>query len=277
MNLFINKKDHNTPTRFISAVIILSIVIIYIQESGYYKNLALNIADKICTFIFVIEMFVKFHEQGLKGYFRSHWNQMDFILVILSLPSLLIFFIDFGSLDLSYLLVLRILRVFRITRILKMFPNRDIKQLGINIKIAFKDSFVVFVGFFLLIVTFSLISCALFREAAPDLYGTPTEGIYTTFRLFTIEGWYDIPEEIAQNLSPGIGRLVRIYFSIVVIIGGVIGLSLVNSIFTDAMVSDNNNTVERKIDATTGKIDALIAEIESLKEEITQLKQDKKQ
>ena len=275
MQLFINKKDQYTPTRFISFVIIISIVIIYIQESGYYKNLWLNIADKLCTFIFVIEMFVKLRVQGVKGYFRNKWNQMDFVLVILSLPSLLIFFIDFRELDLSYLLVLRILRVFRITRILKMFPNRDIKQLGINIKIAFKDSFVVFVGFFLLIITFSLISCALFRETAPDLYGTPTEGIYTTFRLFTIEGWYDIPEQIAQNLSPGIGRLVRIYFSIVVLLGGVIGLSLVNSIFTDAMVSDNNNIVEKKIDKTNAKIDSLLSQIESLKNEIQQLKDNK--
>lgn len=274
MQVFVNKRNIDNPTKFISLIIILSVVIIYIQESSC-SNLIIDILDIICTIIFTIEMIVKMNYFGISQYFKSNWNKLDFILVILSLPSIFAFFIDIQNVDLSYLLVIRILRVFRITRLLKMFPNRDIKQLGKNIKIAFKDSFVVFVGFFLLIVTFSLISSALFKEISPELYGTPTDGIYTTFRLFTIEGWYEIPDSISNNLSPTIGRLVRIYFAIVVIVGGVIGLSLVNSIFTDAMVSDNNDEIDKKIDQSNEKLEQLINKMNKLQQEIEQLKNKK--
>ena len=40
--------------------------------------------------------------------------------------------------------------------------------------------------------------------------------------------------------------------------GGVIGLSIVNSIFVDSMVSDNNDSLELKVDALQRKIDLLL-------------------
>ncbi|NQX82448.1 MAG: ion transporter, partial [Flavobacteriaceae bacterium] len=43
-----------------------------------------------------------------------------------------------------------------------------------------------------------------------------------------------------------------------VITGGVFGMSLVNSIFVDAMVSDNNDNLERKIEELNKKMDRLL-------------------
>ena len=48
------------------------------------------------------------------------------------------------------------------------------------------------------------------------------------------------------------------YFIFVVFSGGIFGLSLVNSIFVDAMVSDNNDELEKKIDNLETKITLLI-------------------
>ena len=53
------------------------------------------------------------------------------------------------------------------------------------------------------------------------------------------------------------GRLVRIIFAILFFVGGILGLSLVNSIFVDAMAADNNDEVLNKLAELERKIDDL--------------------
>ena len=54
------------------------------------------------------------------------------------------------------------------------------------------------------------------------------------------------------------GYAIRLYFSLVLIVGCIIGMSLLNSIFVDAMVADNNDGVEDKLD----QIEEKLAEIQ---------------
>lgn len=81
---------------------------------------------------------------------------------------------------------------------------------------------------------------------------------YTIFKTFTVEGWYEIPEKLALGLSISSTFLTYVYFIFVVFSGGIFGLSIVNSIFVDAMVSDNNDELEKKIDLLDKKLDILI-------------------
>ncbi len=116
----------------------------------------------------------------------------------------------------------------------------------------------MFIGFFILILVFAMISCSLFKTIAPEFFATPTDAIYSIFRLFTIEGWYEIPDGVASQLSPIWARVTRIYFCLLLVLGGVIGLSLVNSVFVDAMVSDNNDDVKEKLNQLEAKIDKIL-------------------
>ena len=47
----------------------------------------------------------------------------------------------------------------------------------------------------------------------------------------------------------------RIYFSLLLFFGGIIGMSLVNSIFVDAMAADNNDEVLDRLVQLEKKID----------------------
>ena len=47
----------------------------------------------------------------------------------------------------------------------------------------------------------------------------------------------------------------RIYFSLLLFFGGIIGMSLVNSIFVDAMAADNNDEVLDRLIQLEKKID----------------------
>lgn len=254
-NFFLNDK-------IILGFIIANAAIIFAQESGFTMPW-LYFLDIAISFIFVIEMIVKHRAFGLKNYWKYSWNRLDGILVLLSLPSLLEVFIPTGY-NLSFILSLRVLRVFKFFRIIKFFPNID--ELSKGLERAIKDSYSVFFGFVIVIFIFALLNCSLFATAAPEFFGTPLESIYSIFRLFTIEGWYEIPAVITDYYdgSVWIEHLVKLYFSLLLIIGGVIGLSLVNSVFVDAMVSDNNDELNKEVAKLHEKIDSLTEKINEL-------------
>lgn len=63
--------------------------------------------------------------------------------------------------------------------------------------------------------------------------------------------------EIAANSTEFMGRMVRVLFAVLFFAGGILGLSLVNSIFVDAMASDNNDEVLEKLKELERKIDEL--------------------
>ncbi|MBR5237834.1 MAG: ion transporter [Paludibacteraceae bacterium] len=249
-NLFYSKND-----AFILTIIFINSIIIFLQECEINLPIV-DIIDISCTIIFIVEMIIKLKEDGLKKYWQNEWNRMDGILVLISLPSLFIYFFKIEIINLSFLLILRLLRVFRLFRILHFFPHyREISRGFIR---AIKQSLAVFIGFFMLVVISAMISCAIFKNISPEYFNTPTNAIYSIFRLFTIEGWYEIPESITEQLSPIWSSLTRIYFCILLILGGVIGISLVNSVFVDAMVSDNNDDIKDKLDKLEEKINKLL-------------------
>ncbi|MBR0077350.1 MAG: ion transporter [Bacteroidales bacterium] len=245
--IFLNEK-------IIFAVILLNAVVIYLQVSGISTPLLTGL-DLACTLIFLIEMIVKHTKLGVKEYWRSGWNRLDGILVIVSLPSLVEAFLPTGMMDLSILLIFRLLRVLRFFRVLHFFPN--FSQIVKGFKMAMSESYAILLCFFVIIVIFGLLNCSLFKEIAPQYFSTPLESIYSVFRICTVEGWYDIPDTIATATTPAVGGFVRLYFVFILILGGIIGMSFINSIFVDAMVSDNNDDVMKKLEELEAKIDQL--------------------
>lgn len=253
-------KDIFLNDKFILSVILLNSLIIFLQASNI-DNLFLQIVDILCTLVFMIEMVIKHKEYGFKGYWTSGWNLLDGTLVILSLPSVVAFFIPSNLLDLSFLMVLRVLRMFRFLRVLHFFPN--ISQIIAGLKLAIRESYAILFCFLVMIVVFGLINCSLFQDLAPEFFATPIDSIYSVFRICTVEGWYDIPDTIAAATTPAIGKIVRLYFCILLVGGGIIGMSFINSIFVDAMAADNNDDVKAKLNELEKKIDKLIEDKEA--------------
>lgn len=258
------RKSIFTSERVVLLVILLNSVILFLQEGGVHSPI-ISIIDALCTIFFFIEMTIKLKQLGFKEYWSSGWNRMDGTLVILSIPSLIAYFVPTHMLDLSILLILRILRVFRIFRLAHIFPNFSATMKGLGR--AMKDSLPVFAGFLILILVISLFNCALFKDISPAFFGTPWDSVYSTFRLCTVEGWYEIPDALVASMPPGGVAGVRIYFVLILIFGGIIGLSLVNSIFVDAMISDNNDGLEAEVKRLNEKIDFLTEEIKKQKVE----------
>lgn len=245
--------------RIILIIIVLNAITILL---GAFEDLQTNIAsivvavDNIITAIFVIELAIKTYEFGLKGYFASNWNRLDFCLVILSIPALISWIFGLTLSSLSFFLIFRVLRVFKSFRFLKFVPG--ITQLLQGVQRALKTSIVIILGFCVYLFIIGIFSTYLFQNIAPEHFGDPLASFYSIFKIFTVEGWYEIPEEIVSNTSANIAFFSNLYFIFILVTGGIFGLSLVNSIFVEAMLTDNTDDISNKIDKIEEKIDKLI-------------------
>ena len=213
--------------------------------------------DFACVIYFLVEILLKILTEGWRRFWTSNWNRFDFTVVVLSAPVLLSPLLDVG--ELSVLLALRLGRLFRLFRVMRFIPNRE--HLFIGIKRALKASIGVFLALLLINLVLSLGATQLFGRSAPEYFGNPVLAIYSLFRVFTLEGWYEIPEAIAQNAHPIVAVLGRLYFVGAVLVGGILGLSLANAVFVDEMTMDNTKSIE-------DKVDRLLTELQELREQI---------
>jgi voltage-gated sodium channel len=255
-NLFLNDKN-------ILALISINAVIIFLQgfpldTIGEEWHLIFMVIDDVISVLFVIEVLIKGRHFGLKEYLASGWNKFDVCLILLSLPPLFLRVIPVeATANISFLLVFRVFRVFKFFRFIHFFP--EVEHLFRSIKEAMKASFLVLIGFFVFIFITSVMSCYIYQNISPEYFRDPIVSYYSMFKVFTIEGWNIIPDDISNSGKIGsIGAFfTKLYFITILILGGVIGLSIVNSIFVDAMVSDNNDELESQVSSLEGEMKEL--------------------
>lgn len=248
--------------KFILVLIVINAVTIFIEEFGEYPRI-LDYLEALFTLLFICEAVVKISTWGAKKYFSDAWNIMDFVLVLIALPSLALLFGQNATWEhTNVFLTLRVLRVFKSFRLIRFMP--DVDNFIASVKRALRASYIILFGFFILIFITALISCSLFKGVAPEYFDNPLTSIYSIFRLFSIEGWYEIPDLIAERTSPMVAFWTKAFFSALLLIGGILGLSLVNSIFVDAMVADNTDELEDETRQLKDKIDSLEKKIDEL-------------
>ena len=241
MNTF---KDLLCNERIMLYAIMVNTALMFI--GGFWpKTLWFDIADTLFTLLFTCEAWAKISRTGWKTYWSENWNKFDFLILIVALPTLTAPFFP-HTVATNGILALRSMRMFKSLRMLRFIPN--IHKLLAGIQLASKATLFVFIAFIVFLVTFSILSSTIFGNIAPEYFGNPAISIYSIFRLFSVEGWYELPDAIAAHGSAGWGFFARVYFSLLMFLGGIIGLSLINSIFVDAMAEDNNDEVLRKLD-----------------------------
>jgi len=245
--------------KLVIGIIILNAITIFLQgfdlDESQKDNL--EVFDNIFTLFFVFEIILKIKFLGWKTFFSSNWFKFDFILVALAVPSLISYSIGFYTVDLDFLLAFRILRVFKFFRFVKYIPKID--NIVNGAFKAVKTSLFIIFGFIVFNFCVSILSCFLFKNLSYEHFGNPIVSFYSIFKIFTIEGWYEIPEELNEGVeSPFISFLISLYFIVLLFIGGIFGLSLVNSIFVESMISEGKDDLKEKIERLESKIDKLI-------------------
>ncbi len=242
----------------LAAVILNAVVIIALYFPSLGDHPWLLGLDHAFILFFLVEVVVKLSVLKPKAYFASAWNRFDFFIVIGSLPVLFLAFFDLP--DTTLLVLLRLFRLVRLVRFLRFVPN--IEQVVSGLGRALKSSVLVLAGLVFLNLLVAMVTCHFYAAAAPQYFGNPLVSIYSIFQMFTLEGWNEIPAAITdQSDSPVAVGMTRFYFSMVVVLGGIFGIGLANAVFVDEMTMDNNQALERKVDALTDEIRALRREL----------------
>lgn len=244
--------------RLVLAVITFNLVILFarsFQSMKVYDDFLFAL-DYVCLIYFLIELLLKIGLWGFRHFWSSSMNRFDFVIVAASAPALIAPFTELEGL--TVVLVLRAGRLLRFLRVLRFIPHAD--QLWAGIGRALKASVGLILAIVLYLTVMGLIASHLFVDVAPTHFSDPFTSIYTIFKVFTIEGWFEVPDLIAASHGPMMAFAARAFFTFTVVTGGLVGMSIINAVFVDEMVMDNNDMLEERIAALTIEMEAMRGE-----------------
>ncbi len=166
---------------FILAVIIINSILLGVMTYPKIMTVAgplLHLICNICVGIFTIEIILKLYVYG-KNFFKSGWNNFDFIIVAISL-------VPTGGAFSSF----RVFRILRALRALRLITQ--LEKLRVIVQ-AIIDSIpnVGWASVLLLIIfyIFSIMGTTLFAADFPDWFGSIGKSMYTLFQVMTLESW----------------------------------------------------------------------------------------
>ena len=131
--------------------------------------------DTICLMIFVVELALKMFAQRL-SFFRSGWNNFDFVIVGISLVP--------GAQTFS---VLRALRILRLLRVVSVSPSLRRVVEGFIRALPGMGSVFLLMG--MLFYIGAVMSTKLFGASFPDWFGDLGNSAYSLFQIMTLESW----------------------------------------------------------------------------------------
>jgi len=225
---------------FVMAVVGLNALVLFLDAFPVINDhfgQVLFIIDYICILFFILEAVLKLAITERGAYFRDGWNIFDFSIVAVSSPALLS---PFGLMShtLAGLLILRLARLLRFLRLLQFIPNID--RLLEGAKRALRASIGVLLVTMFYLFIFGIAGTYFFgqgQNAQPE-FADPLISMFTMFKVFTVEGWFEMSDNITGPSSAPASHLVRFFFVTAVVFGGIIILSLLNAVFVDEMSSD---------------------------------------
>lgn len=230
-----------------AAIVLNALVIFLMYFRQFEQNNYLKYFDQLFIIIFLVEALIKLMVLKPRTYFANGWNRFDFFIVVASLPSLAIHFIDIP--DTSLFTLLRLFRLMRLIRFINFVPH--IGKIIEGLARAIKASVFVLLALLFLDFMLAILTCHFYRDLAPDYFGDPLISAYSIFQMFTVEGWNEIPTMITEADKENSIFFIwatRLYFVLVVLFGGIFGMSLANAVFVDEMTMDNTDVIEEKID-----------------------------
>ncbi|MGD9863699.1 MAG: ion transporter [Pseudodonghicola sp.] len=164
--------------RFITGVIMVNAVLLGMETSAELMGRAghlIELLDKLCLAIFVIEIGLKMTAQGWR-FFTFGWNLFDFFIVGISLVP--------GAQGLS---VLRALRILRVLRVISVAPR--LRRVVEGFITALPGMGSVFLLMAIIFYIGSVISTKLFGADFPEWFGTLGLSAYSLFQIMTLESW----------------------------------------------------------------------------------------
>ncbi|KAI3356207.1 hypothetical protein L3Q82_017458, partial [Scortum barcoo] len=240
--------EHNWFESFIIFMILLSsgalaFEDIYIEKRKTVKTV-LEFADKIFTYIFILEMLLKWVAYGFAKYFTNAWCWLDFLIVTVSLVSMVA-----NAMGCSDLVAIKSLRTLRALRPLRALSRFEGMRVVVNALLgAIPSIFNVLLVCLIFWLIFSIMGVNLFAGKFGYCVNTTTDKPFLPSEA-TFKGWMDImyaavDSQKEQDYQPEYEINLRMYLYFVVFI--IFGAFFTLNLFIGVII-DNFNQQKKKI------------------------------
>lgn len=142
----------------------------------------LHIGDKICLYIFVLEILLKMIACGSRpqNFFKSGWNIFDFVIVAAAfMPGLQ-----------GQVTILRLVRLLRVLRLLTTLPGLQVLVLALLHSVPRIGQMALLAS--LLFYIYAVVGQTLFSAHDPQHWATLHVSLLSLFRTLTLEDWTDL-------------------------------------------------------------------------------------
>lgn len=175
---------------FVVGVIIFSALVIGVKTYPIPDSIsqAIIVLDWLITFIFLIEIVIRFVAEPFKrNFFKSGWNIFDTFIVLVSIIPI----------DNSELAIIgRLIRIFRVLRMVSIIP--ELRLLLNSLVKALPRLGYVMLLMFIIFYIYAAIGTTFFEKVNSVLWGDIALSLLTLFRVMTFEDWTDVMYETME-------------------------------------------------------------------------------
>lgn len=264
---------------FIIFVIILNSAVLGIATSPGISaqfRTVLDIIDKTCLAVFVVELVLKFIAYNKHFFSASKWNTFDLVIVLVSIFGTVPYFSIFRGIKVfrAFKLV-KTLKTLRVVKTLKIINS--LKHLQIILKaIVFAIPSIIWT-FLLLLIAFyfyAIIGVNLFGAEFSEHFGSLGKSFYTLFQLMLFDDWGNITRPILKEVSASWIYFVSFgiisAYTILQVVTGIVVESIQN-VTTDKNHKNEETSEPEKVTVTAHEIENLSRQIELLEKQIFEL------
>ncbi|MDO5773717.1 MAG: ion transporter [Spirochaetales bacterium] len=264
---------------FIIFVIILNSVVLGIATSPDISaqfRAVLDIIDKTCLAVFVVELVLKFIAYNKHFFSASKWNTFDLFIVLVSIFGTVPYFSIFRGIKIfrAFKLV-KTLKTLRVVKTLKIINS--LKHLQVILKaIVFAIPSIIWT-FLLLLIAFyfyAIIGVNLFGAEFSEHFGSLGRSFYTLFQLMLFDDWGNITRPILKEFSASWIYFVSFgiisAYTILQVVTGIVVESIQN-VTTDKNHKNEETSEPGKTVVTAHEIENLSKQIKLLQKQICEL------
>ncbi|VUD47927.1 hypothetical protein TDB9533_01127 [Thalassocella blandensis] len=186
-NKFAQIRSNKIFESFVVGIIIFSALVVGAKTYDIPPAIeqAVVVLDWLITFIFLIEITIRFlGEEKKSHFFKSGWNIFDATIVLVSIIPI----------DNSELAVVgRLVRIFRVLRMVSIIP--ELRTLLNSLLKALPQLGYVMLLMFIIFYIYAAIGSTFFAEINQELWGDIALSMLTLFRIMTFEDWTDVMYE----------------------------------------------------------------------------------
>ncbi|ETO13073.1 voltage-gated ion channel superfamily [Reticulomyxa filosa] len=204
-------------------------------------------SDLIFVSIFTMEAIIRIIGLGWKYYWRSNWNKLDFLILLVSYPGLL--FACFPYLGAGFQGVqAQMIRTFRIARMLRLLTTvKTLNFLARMFLFALPSLSNIAVTVFIIFYIFSVVGVNLFGHVDSGLkrysFRDFPHALYTLFLCSTGESWWVM---VGKCMSQSNKYIAILYWLLFFLVGGLVSMNLFIGVILDTFSENVKSEVEHE-------------------------------